>query len=396
MLEIAFWACSAIVLYTFLIYPLLLLVLARWRGVPVKPGPNGPRMVSFVVCARNEKNGIERRLLELIGILEGTRTRGEIIVVSDGSTDETAALARRFTNRSVQVLELPEPVGKAEALNRGVALARNAIVVFADVRQTWAPDALELLLENFSDPNVGAVSGDLIVVSGPGTLAGVSLYWRFEKWLRRKESQLGSQVGVTGAISAVRRELYRPIPAGTLLDDVYWPLAVVMQGYRVVHDSRALAYDRLPDRTRDEFRRKVRTLAGNFQLVARLPDSLLPWRNPAWGALISHKLMRLAAPWALLGVFGSSLLLEDDLYRIALFVQVGFYALGLVGLLTGYGGRLTSAISSFLVLNAAAAVALGVWITGRAGRSWRRVDYSKAKPTSAEQTLPRKPLSAVS
>src|SRR5205807_869445 len=109
-------------------------------------------------------------------------------------------------------------------------------------------------------------SGDLDITSAGGTMAGVSLYWRFEKWLRRQESAIGSQVGVTGAISVCRRELFQPVPEGTILDDVYWPVGVALAGYRVIHDNRAIAHDRLPDRTRDEFRRKIRTLAGNFQL----------------------------------------------------------------------------------------------------------------------------------
>ena len=113
------------------------------------------------------------------------------------------------------------------------------VVVFADARQSWAADALPRLLSNFADPRVGAVSGDLVLRDGAGVLTGVGLYWRFEKWLRRKESQLWSQVGVSGSISAVRRDLFRPIPAGTLLDDVYWPMHVVLQGYRVIHDERA-------------------------------------------------------------------------------------------------------------------------------------------------------------
>jgi cellulose synthase/poly-beta-1,6-N-acetylglucosamine synthase-like glycosyltransferase len=379
LLEIAFWACVALIAYPYLLYPLLLAVLARLRPRPVRRGMDGPRSLSIVICAHNEAKNIERRLRELIGILHGTRIEGEIILVSDGSTDETANLARFVGDSHVTVLELPERLGKAEALSRGVAVARNAVVVFADVRQAWAPDALELLLENFADPAVGAVSGDLEVVSGPGPMAGVGLYWRYEKWLRRKESAVASQVGVTGAISAVRRELFRPILAGTLLDDVYWPLSVAMQGRRVVHDSRALAYDRLPERTRDEFRRKVRTLAGNFQLAMRLPAALLPWRNPVWFQFVSHKLLRLAVPWALLGLVACSIALDGPIYLLALIAQSAFYGLALVGLLTRKG-RLPSAAASFLMLNAAAWTAFWVWITGRAGYSWQKVSYDSSRP----------------
>jgi cellulose synthase/poly-beta-1,6-N-acetylglucosamine synthase-like glycosyltransferase len=368
------------VLYPYLLYPLLLVVLAWLRPRPVRRGMNGPRTVSFVICAHNEEKTIDRRLWELIDILQSTGIKGEIIVVSDGSTDQTAMLALRHDSRFVRVLELPTRAGKGEALSRGVALARNVIVVFADVRQSWAPDALELLLENFADPSVGAVSGDLVVVSGPGPMSGVGMYWRYEKWLRRLESTIGSQVGVTGAISAVRRELLRPIPVGTLLDDVYWPIAVALQGYRVVHDSRALAYDRLPERPRDEFRRKVRTLAGNFQLMTRLPRALVPWRNPIWGQFVSHKLLRLAVPWALVGLAACSVFLGGPLYLNAAAVQAAVYILALVGLLTDRGGRLTVASASFAMLNAAAFAAFWIWIAGRADQSWRKVSYSCDSP----------------
>src|SRR5262249_30005722 len=154
--------------------------------------------------------------------------------------------------------------------------------------------------------------------------------------------------------SAVRRELFRPIPPGTVLDDVYWPLQVALQGYRVIHDRRALAYDRLPERAADEFRRKVRTLSGNFQLFTRLPAALLPWRNPVWFQLISHKLLRLVVPWALLGVFLTSLLLPGQFYRTLFWYQVIFYVVAVGGLAntTEARPRLLSAAGSFVVLNA--------------------------------------------
>src|SRR5262249_50679739 len=156
----------------------------------------------------------------------------------------TAELARSEADADVHVLELDQRVGKAAALTLGCAEASGEVLVFADARQTWASDALCKLIENFRDQNVGAVSGNLLLESAPRELSGVSLYWRLEKWLRAQESRLHSLTGVTGAICAVRREMFRPIPAGTLLDDVYWPLHVVMQGKRVIHDEQAIAHDR--------------------------------------------------------------------------------------------------------------------------------------------------------
>jgi cellulose synthase/poly-beta-1,6-N-acetylglucosamine synthase-like glycosyltransferase len=314
---------------------------------------------------------------------------GEVIVVSDGSTDDTAAIARASGMGFVRVLELPARAGKAVALTAGCAASRHEIVVFADARQSWAPDALRNLLANFTDPSVGAVSGELIVESAPGIMQGVGLYWRLEKWMRRKESEIASMVGVTGAISAVRRELFRPIPAGTILDDVYWPLQVALQGYRVIHDPRARAYDRLPSRAKDEFRRKVRTLSGGFQLLTRAPGALLPWRNPIWVQLVSHKLLRLVAPWALIGVLLLSATLPGDFFRWALGGQLACYALGLAGLVGAVAARsrLASAAASFLVLNAAAWVAFWVWATGRSARSWHKVAYTTAPTPAPEPSI---------
>jgi len=277
----------------------------------------------------------------------------------------------------VRVLELPARSGKAVALSAGCAAAAHDLLVFADVRQRWDPAALRMLVENFADPSIGAVSGELVLESAPGVISGVGLYWRYEKWLRKKESQIHSTVGVTGAIAAVRRGLFRAIPAGTLLDDVYWPLQVAMQGFRVVHDQRAVAYDRLPERARDEFRRKVRTLTGNFQLLTRLPGAVLPWRNPVWFQFVSHKLLRLVAPWAMLAMLVLSAVLPAPGYRIAFAAQLAAYAFGLIGICTMASGRgrLLAAAGSFLVLNAAAWLAFWVWAFGRSGRAWRKTAY---------------------
>ncbi len=379
-MEIGFWICLGCVAYAYVGYPLLLAVLAPLRRWPLRRGPFAGS-VSLVVAARNEEARIGPRLQELVGLLRQANLAGEVIVVSDGSSDGTVASARRAVpSGPVQVLELPAHVGKAAALTVACAQAAGDVVVFADARQRWAADALTLLLENFAEPQVGAVSGDLVLESTPGVLAGVGWYWRFEKVVRRLESRLHSVVGVTGAICAVRRELFCPMPAGTLLDDVYWPLLVVRQGQRVLHDERAHAFDRLPERPSDEFRRKVRTLSGNFQLLTLLPGLLLPWRNPVWLQWLSHKLLRLAVPWALLGMLLCSALLAGPFYRLALAVQLAGYLVGLAGLWPALSRRLqlAGAAASFLVLNAAAWLAFWVWITGRAGRSWHQVALRKS------------------
>jgi biofilm PGA synthesis N-glycosyltransferase PgaC len=375
-LHIQFWLCTGCVLYAYVGYPLLLALATLFKKERRTLAPY-TRTVSIVLAARNEEANIERRLSEFSDLLRVAGVTGEVLVVSDGSTDRTAALARA-AGGNVRVLEIAEGGGKAAALTAGCQSCVSEVLVFADARQRWAPDALQRLLENFADPHIGAVSGDLQLEAAPGVMAGVGIYWRFEKWLRQMESQIHSQVGVTGAISAVRRPLFRPIPPGTLLDDVYWPLQVAMQGYRVVHDARALAFDRLPEKPQDEFRRKVRTLAGNFQLAARLPASLLPWRNPVWMQWVSHKLLRLVIPWALLGLLLSSMFLPGPFYQTLFWLQIVGYCLAVVGLNRNLGRFAPAAgvAASFLVLNAAAFLAFWVWSAGRAGQSWRKVTYS--------------------
>ena len=375
--ELLFWLCAGCVAYTCVGYPFFIAVVAHFKK-DVRLTAPFQGSVSIVVAAQNEEDNIQRRLQELIGWLKASQIPGEIILVSDGSTDRTAALARECGGDGlVRVLERPAPEGKAAALTVGCAASQSDVLVFADSRQRWHPEALPRLLENFADPRVGAVSGLLVLESAPGVLAGVGLYWRFEKWLRDKESQVRSLVSATGAISAVRRRLFRPIPKGTLVDDVYWPLQVAMQRYRVVQDNSAYAYDRLPDNPLDEFWRKVRTLAGIFQLSTRLPAALIPGRNPVWIQWVSHKLLRLVVPWALGGLLVTSYLMPARTYQVIFWAQVLGYGMAMVGLTKSLRRcvPLAGVAASFLVLNAAALLAFWMWITGRARTTWRKVAY---------------------
>jgi len=374
-----FWLCAALVLYTYAIYPLIVWALVRLRGPHRHESGIPPKSVSIVIAARNEETAIYRRVGELVSMIESAGVDGEVIVVSDGSTDATVTLAQRAGGARVRVLQLPASLGKAAALNAGCAASAREIVIFADARQRWATDAVSRLLANFADPRIGAVSGNLVLESSSGAVAGVGLYWRYEKWLRGQESRLSSVMGVSGSISAVRRDLFAPIPNGTILDDVYWPMCVAMSGYRIVLDESAKAFDQLPARPTDEFRRKVRTLAGNFQLAMRLPRSLLPWKNPIWFQFVSHKLCRLPIPWVLAALLILAAMLHGTIYTVALWSQLLFYGFGITGMITGSRVKLLSAASAFLMLNGAAWLAFWVWITGRCEKAWRKANYAAAE-----------------
>jgi biofilm PGA synthesis N-glycosyltransferase PgaC len=380
-----FWCAAACVAYAYLVYPALMGVLGALASKPVGRVEGHRPTATVLLAALNEEATIGRRVEEFRHLMSSQGIIGEVLVVSDGSTDRTVEIVSGLSSTqddsgvAIRCIDLPSNRGKAVALTAGGEAATGEVVVLADARQTWASDAVARLLENFADPQVGAVSGELMLESSPGVQAGVGLYWRFEKWLRQRESRFHSMVGVTGAISAVRREAFRPIPEGTILDDVYWPMQVAMQGLRVVFDGRALAYDRLPDKIHDEFRRKVRTLSGNFQLLTRLPALLNPLRNPIWFQFVSHKLARLAVPWALLYMPAACLILGGPVYLSLFALQALGYAVAIAGLFPSLGGksRLAAAGGSFLVLNAAAWMAFWVWISGRASRSWRKATYLK-------------------
>jgi biofilm PGA synthesis N-glycosyltransferase PgaC len=364
-LEVLFWLLAVGVAYSYVGYPLLLLILARIRPAPpVTRAPITPRL-SVVVAAHNEEAAIEARIRNLLDS-DYPADLLEVIVASDGSDDGTDEKVRGVGDPRVRLVRLDGPRGKPNALNHAVPQCRGEIVVLADARQRFAPDALKELAACFADPAVGAVSGELHIEAPEGSPEGVGFYWRYEKLIRRAESRLGSVVGATGAIYAIRRELFRPLDPATILDDVSLPLTVANAGYRVLFEPRARAFDRLSDRAGQEFRRKVRTLAGNFQLVALRPELLIPGRSRLLWQFVSHKLTRLAVPWCLLGMLATSGILAAAgprpwLYGALLAAQSAFYALATAAATLGGNGRRVRLLSvpyAVVMLNLAAASAL--------------------------------------
>jgi cellulose synthase/poly-beta-1,6-N-acetylglucosamine synthase-like glycosyltransferase len=242
------------------------------------------------------------------------------------------------------------------------------------------------MLQRFADPEIGAVSGDLKLRKNDGSLASVDFYWRLEKTIRINESRWDSSIGVTGAVCAVRKSLFKTLPQGAVLDDVYWPMAVVLQGRRVVHEPSAIAYDQLPDEIHGEYQRKLRTLTGNFQLMSLMPSLLLPWKNRVWFQFISHKSLRLVSPWLLLVAWGISFVLAGHALYACLFTSQTI--LLIVGLLAWNSTsmrrfRLFGIVASVFALNYAAWLAFWIWLAGGAALTWKKVKYIQPDPTEA-------------
>jgi cellulose synthase/poly-beta-1,6-N-acetylglucosamine synthase-like glycosyltransferase len=310
--------------------------------------------VSIVIAARNEAARLPARIESLLAS-DYPADRLEVIVASDGSTDDTVASLARFDGR-VTLLQLPAS-GKASALNAAVLRATHPILVFADARQRFTVDAIRRLVASFADPEIGAVSGELVIDPAASTIGdGVGAYWTYEKWLRRHEAIVGSTLGVTGAIYAMRRSLWQPLPIDTLLDDVLGPMRLVLRGYRVIFEPGALAYDAASPDASAELRRKIRTLAGNFQLLAREPRLLVPGANPVWLQFMSHKVGRLLVPYALLVILASSAALATTsrLYAVALAGQLLFYGLAAYGAWLDRHDRVAPPVSAPKVFREAA------------------------------------------
>jgi len=336
-------------------------------------GPFEPS-VSIVMVVRNEEQALEQKLRNLFDICSRP---WQVIVVSDGSTDRTEMILREHARDSrLHVVTNRLPRGKASCLNDGIALAQGEVVIFTDARQKIEPGAIRMLNENFADADVGCVSGELMLgdLDSGETGLGMGLYWRIEKKVRELEGASGSVVGATGAFYAVRRELLTVVPDGTILDDVYLPMQVVRQGKRVLFDGRVRAWDSPTLGAEREFSRKVRTLSGNYQLL-QLAPWLLSSSNPIRFEFVSHKLLRLTVPFALAALLLTSLSLRGSLYRVALILQLAFYALGVLALFrllkSGYVARIADAAGTFVLLNGAAVVAFANFVTGRQA-AWTR------------------------
>ena len=381
----AFWIGLAALAYTFVGYGLLMRLLARTRSRTATRGlPDEVPFVTAIIVAHNEDARIVARIENLLAS-DYPPDRLHVLLVSDGSTDDTVARARSIANPRVTILTRPVRSGKAACLNAALRQCSGDLVVFADARQRFAADTIARLVAHFADPKVGAVSGALEIESAQsGIGSAVDAYWRHEKGIRAAEAQWDSCIGCTGAVYAIRRALFAPIPDDTLLDDVVIPMQIAVRGYRVLHDPAALAFDPQPLEPAAESARKRRTLAGNFQMLARHPRWLLPWRNRLWWQLISHKYLRIFAPAFLAQILlANAALLARPFFRLAFLGQCGFYALAAIGgLFPRLKQRVFSLPAGFVFLNLTTIRAFWHYVRDRDAHRWSREKTAMENPRS--------------
>jgi poly-beta-1,6-N-acetyl-D-glucosamine synthase len=345
-------------------------------------GMNYKPFVSVVFSSYNEEKYIGDKIKNILSS-DYPKDKMEILVGSDGSTDGTNKIISEVSNnKNVRAFMFKERRGKISVISDLIKEAKGDILVFCDTRQIFGKEAIGHLVANFNDKKIGCVSGELMFErdeENTGVSTGVGVYWSYEKIIREAESQAHSMIGATGAIYAIRRELYKEPPLNTILDDVYIPLAVVRRGYRSIVDENAKAYDKPARYPREEYRRKVRTLAGNYQIFSMFRDLLVPFKSPVFVPFFSHKLLRIIAPFFIIALFlTSAALARQGLYRFALAAQIVFYALAVSGGLLYHAKRRSIPVKlayvafMFCEMNLAALAGLYRFVFGKQGVVWEK------------------------
>ena len=390
-MKVLFWIALlglALPAYSYLVYPLILFVSAglvqagrdvryliqraeRRSGKRDAPRPS----VSIIVAAYNEEQVIGATLAACTGV-DYPRERLEVIVGADGCTDGTAQVARQREADGVRVIEFPSRRGKVSTISDCVRESRGEILVFTDANTLLKPEAVALLVRHFHDPRVGAVCGELRLTSATGEAHSEGIYWRYEVTLKILESRLNAVLGANGAIYAVRKELFPDVSMGLVTDDFVIPMKIRAEGHRVLYDPEAVATEQAPGSARDEFRRRTRIGAGNWQALRHCARLLLPGKGFVSLAFWSHKVLRWFAPFLLAAaLIANAFLLSSPLWQCVFAAQVAFYAAALAGYVLRKlhlpSGPLTLA-SYFVTINAALAVGFARGAVHAQAAAWER------------------------
>jgi cellulose synthase/poly-beta-1,6-N-acetylglucosamine synthase-like glycosyltransferase len=370
MLTLALISLGVLV-YTYLGYPLVVALLARLYPLTQPRDPDYVPTVSVCMAVYNGGAYLDGKLESLVA-QDWPPHKLEFLIYSDGSTDNTEAVVRKWASRDrrVKLIKNEQRLGKPTGLNRLRDAATGEVILITDVRQPLSAGAVRALVERLADPRVGCVSGNLVLKGA----AGSGAYWRYEKFIRQKEATFRSVVGMSGSIAVIRKADLPRLPRDLILDDVWIPMRLRLEGRLILFAEDAQAYDKAFEDDR-EFGRKVRTLAGNYQLFAWMPALLSPFSNPSWFETVSHKLLRLVCPWALAALVVSCATAVINhpapaariLATSMLGAQALFYLAATIGPRAGKAGSLCR---TFVVMNAAAVVGLWRYLGGKQQVTW--------------------------
>lgn len=379
MASIAFWSAIGLVVYTYAGYSLVILVLSWFMRNPIRAAPIEPR-VTFLITAYNEERNIAAKLDQTL-TLDYPRDKLDILVASDGSTDHTDDIVRGFADRGVRLLRVEGRVGKTETQNQAVKQATGDVVIFSDATTRYQRSAIRNLVRNYADPAVGAVSGRYEYFNPAGASIGVGsvLFWKYENLIKRLQTNIKTITGCCGCIYSVRRSLYTPLPPD-IISDLVEPLKVVEQGYRIVFEADAIAFEETTEQTQEEFRMRVRVVTRGMRGLLYMKKLFNPLRHGFVSfQLFSHKVLRWFVPLFLFVALVANLMLAGRgrwFYDVTLVLQLAFYALAFAGFLAERRHVLTKPLTVplyFMTVNIAAVVAMyRIW-KGHKAVTWETV-----------------------
>ncbi len=347
--QIVVWLCLGILFYTFIGYPLLVFVLAHVRGWFARgqaktlsdssaESYDWPT-VRFLILAYNEERVIRKKVENTLD-LDYPRDRLQIVVASDGSTDQTNAMLSCYGAHEIKFLPLTPRQGKTTVLNQVIPTLDGEIVVLSDASGLVRPDALKKLIRHFQNDRVGCVSGVYSFDTDDDSLRSATekLYWHYETFLKKYESLVHSTIGAHGALYGFRRELFKPLHKKTINDDFILPMRIVQEGYRVQYEPEAIVVEDESTTLNGEFNRRIRINVGNFQQIYMLRGLCNPKRGLVALQFVSHKVLRLAGPFFILTLPFACLFAPGAFYQLLLELQIAFYLAGVLGFVQEYFG----------------------------------------------------------
>lgn len=372
--KLLFWFLIYCIINSYLIYPLIL----KYLGAEIesKVVVDYVPYVTLLISAYNEESVIESKIINSLNI-GYPKLKLQILVASDGSKDKTSEIVKKYKNQGIELFNLPQNQGKTILQNEAVKLAKGEIIVFSDANAMYQPDAIKQLAKHFADPKVGCVCGELKYVNPQNKAAGEGegLYWKYEKYLKKLESQTGSIIGANGSIYAVRKDLYEPLP-GDIISDFVEPLKIVEKGYRAVYEPDAISIEDTSSSYQKEFKRKVRIITRSIRGLFYAKALLNPLKHfDTAFKLISHKLLRWLVPvFQILIFILNIILIQSGVFYFTTFVgQVLFYLFALIGILTQTKTKVFYIPAYFCMVNYAALLGIKNFIVGEKAISWKPV-----------------------
>ncbi len=391
LIALFFWGSLGGILYTYFGYPVLIFLLAKIIQKPEIYQTYKPS-VTLLIAAYNEETVIEEKIKNSLTI-EYPKDLLQILVVTDGSRDRTPEIAKRYINYGIEILHEPERRGKMAAINRALPSARGEIVVFSDANNDYQPDTILKLIQPFGNPSVGGVTGAKVIGQGDGSLgASEGLYWKYESFIKKQESQAGSCTSAAGEVLAIRKNLYSSPPDQVINDDFYIAMQIVRNGYRLVYVPDAKSIERVSPSAQDEVARRTRINAGRFQAIA-MSKQILPFNRPllVW-QILSHKFLRPIVPFFMIGAALFNLMavlfppatkgfwiLSKPYSLIFLGLQFLFYMLAWIGMKAGNCGEQNRLVRLFYIptfltnSNYAALLGFFRFLRGSQSHMWERI-----------------------